>query len=480
MLFNSLHFAVFFAVVYAVYLALDHKRQNLWLLAASYAFCVSWDWRFFAVLLEMTLVVHFCALKMADSPDPKVRKRFLVLALAACLVNLGVFKYFGFFSDTLVPLLRLLGVSVHPVVLGIGLPVGLSFYAFQAMGYAVDVHRKELDPSRRFSDFALFMAFFPRLIAGPIERGRDLLGQIAAPRRITFSGISDGTYLLFWGLFEKMFVADNLAKLVDGVFSLPFPRVYYGPKILIWGYAVFFQVYCDFDGYSNMARGLAKFLGFELSVNFEAPFIATNVSDYFRRWHITLTRWMRDYVYMPLTFRGNAGVLRAYLNTVLVMMLIAIWHEASLKFFVWGLYLSALFVVYRLTKPLFDRIPQPSSPWLRGGIYSLRALFYSVWGLVIPSILFRANSLPQAASMIAAIAGNFRYVPHAYFEEDLIRVLFFVWVVVAVGVYQHWKKDVLAVPHSAPWWIRAPFYLACFYLIVLFGTSGYEYIYANF
>src|SRR3989338_7588335 len=249
--FNSLSFAIFFVVVFGLYVCLPHKWQNKLLLAASYFFYGCWDWRFLSLILLSTAVDYFCALKIYRSSRPKVPKRYLVASIAVNLSILGFFKYYGFFASSLQSLLQQFNISIQPHFINIILPVGISFYTFQAMSYTIDVYRREMVPTKHFLDFALFVSFFPQIVAGPIERARHLLPQILSPRKLSLDKFGEGCFLIFWGLFMKVFVADNLALVVDPIFASK--ATVSGAEVLIGLYAFAFQIFCDFAGYSNIA-----------------------------------------------------------------------------------------------------------------------------------------------------------------------------------------------------------------------------------
>jgi D-alanyl-lipoteichoic acid acyltransferase DltB (MBOAT superfamily) len=262
------------------------------LLVASYVFYGSWDWRFLSLILISTFLDYLCGIKIHQSPDQRHRKIFLILSVCGNLSILGFFKYYDFFATSLGNLLGVLGLQIHPGLIHVILPVGISFYTFQTMSYTINIYRGRLKPTHHFFDFALFVAFFPQLVAGPIEWARNLLSQILKPRRVTLEKFYEGCYLIFWGLFQKMFVADNLARVVDPVFASAAP--YNGLQVLIALYAFAFQIFCDFAGYSNIARGLGKCMGIDLMVNFNLPYFATNPREFWRRWHISLSIWLRD------------------------------------------------------------------------------------------------------------------------------------------------------------------------------------------
>jgi len=328
------------------------------LLMASCFFYGSWNWRFLFLLFLTIAIDYFISLKIYNSEDSEKRKKFLLLSIVANLGVLGFFKYFNFFSESFQALANSLGFNLQPHLLNIVLPVGISFYTFQSLSYTIDVYRKELKPAKSIFDFALFVTYFPQLVAGPIERATHLLPQVLQPRKITLEQFYEGCYLIFWGLFQKIFIADNLAKMVNPVFSAAAP--YDGVKVLSALYAFAFQIYCDFAGYSNMARGLGKCMGFDIMVNFNLPYFATNPRDFWRRWHISFSTWLRDYLYIPLG--GNQkGPLITYRNIALTMLLGGLWHGANWRFVIWGGYQGLLLIIHRLLEPWLKQLPQPKS-----------------------------------------------------------------------------------------------------------------------
>lgn len=346
MLFNSWQFVLFFAIVYILYVALPRYRwQNLLLLAASYVFYGAWDWRFAALMALTTCFDYTCGRLIASSTTPRRRKTFMIASICSNLTVLGVFKYYNFFLDSLDALLAPLGASTGGLHFNLVLPVGISFYTFQSIAYAVDVYRGDCPAARRFLDFALFISFFPQLVAGPIERPKNLLARIGSPRTFDEGRFLRGLVLVFWGLWKKVVLADNLSAIVDPLFaesaSLRASEAY----LAVLAFA--FQIYCDFSAYSDIARGLAKLLGFELMRNFEYPYFAVHPSDFWRRWHISLSNWLRDYLYIPLG--GNrGGTLRTYRNLFVTMLLGGLWHGASWNFVGWGAYHGALLCGHRL------------------------------------------------------------------------------------------------------------------------------------
>ena len=349
MSFASLTFWISFAGVLFAYalMARRHGLQNWLLLAFSYVFYGAWDWRFLSLIMLSTAVDFVAGQRIHDSADPRARKRWLLVSLGVNLGLLAVFKYLGFFADSFEALAGSFGWSPGPITLGIVLPVGISFYTFQTLSYTIDIYRGDLKPSRRLRDFALFVAFFPQLVAGPIERARNLLPNVERARTIVPEQFYRGVYLCLFGLVKKVAIGDGLAGPVGSVFEAPDPS---GAAIWIASILFAIQIYCDFSGYTDIARGLSKMLGFELMRNFRMPYFATGPQEFWRRWHISLSTWLRDYLYISLGGnRGGTG--RMYRNLMLTMVIGGLWHGARWNFVLWGFYQGALLVAGRVIGP---------------------------------------------------------------------------------------------------------------------------------
>jgi D-alanyl-lipoteichoic acid acyltransferase DltB (MBOAT superfamily) len=476
MIFNSSEFAGFFAAVFGICLVLPHKWQNRMLLAASYYFYGSWDWRFLVLIWTTTLLDFFCGLRISQTTDPSTRKRYLLSSLCGNLTILGFFKYYNFFAGSLHDLLGLWGLSFNPFMLNVILPVGISFYTFKSMSYTVDIYRNQFHATRNLEDYALFVGFFPQLLAGPIERAKDLLTQIAKPRSMSLEQVYEGAFLIFWGLFQKVFIADNLAKIVDPVFSAQ-PPYGSGAMVLIAAYAFTFEIYCDFAGYSNMAKGLGKCLGFDIMTNFDLPYFSVNPREFWRRWHISLSQWLRDYLYVSMG--GNRkGIVKLYRNLFLTMVLGGLWHGAAWTFVLWGAYHGALLVIHRLVEPFMKGKIQIKKPFFINAWWLIRVMvcFHLVgFGWVI----FRAESLGQVLAMVESIwSGGVGSDPEALLAVK--KLLFGVWPLVLVQIYQYRKHDLLAVYHASVA-VRAVFYVVCIYLMAVCGAeSGKDFIYFQF
>ena len=380
MLFNSYTFWLFFGFVF-VLCGLSRRNfrlQNTVLLVASYTFYGFWDWRFLSLLLVSTIIDFNVAQWLERAETPRRRKLLLALSLCANLGVLGVFKYLGFFTESMVELLNAFGIDSSLPVLNVLLPVGISFYTFQTMSYTIDVYRRELPATKRFFDFALFVSFFPQLVAGPIERAAKFLPQVLQPRLQNRLRFTEGFYLILLGLFKKVVIADNMAPIANAIFSRDVSTLS-GPEVMIGVYAFAFQIYGDFSGYTDIARGVAKWLGFDLMLNFRMPYFAASPSDFWARWHISLSSWLRDYLYIPLG--GNRhGALLTYRNLMLTMLLGGLWHGAVWTFVVWGGFHGLILCLYRFFGT-FSTATEPralvrSGPFISGRWLGILVMFH--------------------------------------------------------------------------------------------------------
>lgn len=334
MFFNSFVFFLYLGLVLPVYFLLKPQRSKaIWLLAASYFFYGYWDWRFCSLLLLSTVVDFIIGKKIFESEEPAARKRLLLASMSINLGILGIFKYFNFFVGSVEAVSASMGLQVDSLHLNIILPVGISFYTFQTMSYTIDIYRRKLQPTGSIIDFALFVAFFPQLVAGPIERASNLLPQISKLKNPARAQIGSGLALMANGFFRKVLIGDSAGRIVDQVFSDP--ARYYSPELLAALVLFSIQIYADFSGYSHIARGLARLLGVDLMRNFEQPYLSANITEFWRRWHISLSSWLKDYLYV--TLGGNRlGNGRTYINLLLTMLLGGLWHGANWTFVVWG------------------------------------------------------------------------------------------------------------------------------------------------
>jgi alginate O-acetyltransferase complex protein AlgI len=371
MLFNSAAFAVFLPAMLGVYWALRGSARRGALLLGSYFFYAWWDWRFTGLLLLSTIVDYCCGRAMERQPAPSVRKRWLCLSIVTNLGVLATFKYFNFFRDSFAALLTGVGLHFDLPALNVLLPMGISFYTFQTMSYTIDIYRGA-KAERSLLSFAIFVACFPQLVAGPIMRAGVFLPQLKTDRRFERVDVSAGVYRIFRGLFKKMVIADTLALYVDAVFAEP--AGYTGLSAWIALYAYAFQIYMDFSGYTDVAIGVGRLLGLKLTENFDRPYLAASPSEFWRRWHITLSTWLRDYLYIPLG-GSRFGRLCTLRNLFITMALGGLWHGAAWTFVAWGVYHACLLTGERLLLRDRARVP-PETQALPYRLLSVLAMFH--------------------------------------------------------------------------------------------------------
>src|SRR3954471_8510134 len=471
MLFNTFHFAYFFAILFPLYWVLRHRAQNIVLLAASYYFYACWNPKFLALLILSTVMDYGCGLAVDRIEAPRRRKLFVALIMALNLGMLGYFKYYNFFAGSLQAALARGGIHVPLAQLQVVLPIGISFYTFQSMSYVIDVYRRDIKPTRNLVEFAAFVSFFPHLVAGPIMRPTSLLPQIEKPRKFNLQQFYQGSYLIFWGLTKKVVVADNLALIVNDLFGKW--QTIDGGLALIAIYAFAFQIYCDFSGYTDAARGIAKCLGIELALNFNLPYFATSPQDFWGRWHISLSKWLQDYLYIPLG-GSRGGTFLTYRNLMLTMIIGGLWHGAAWTFVLWGFYQGLLLVAHRLARPWLDRI-RPTEPVDRACWKALR-IFVTFHLICVGWLIFRASSIAQVRGMIRAIVDR----PAIPASSYLLPVMVAVVPLLMYQAVQYVSKD-LDVIERTPWYVRSVFYTACFYAFVLAGEfGGSQFIYFQF
>jgi len=476
--FNSLDFGVFLVVVLALYWSLPHAWQNRMLLAASYFFYGYWDWRFLSLLALSSTVDYFVSHRIAAAAarggaGVQRRKRaWLLVSLCTGLGILGFFKYFNFFEQSLDDLLANFGLSASFFHLNVILPVGVSFYTFQTLSYTIDVYRGHMQPAKSFWDFALYVSFFPQLVAGPIVRAADLLPQVEGSRRFSGRQFADGMHLIFWGLFKKIFVADNLALVVDGVFAQSSPP---GFSVICGVYAFAFQIYCDFSGYSDIARGCAKCMGFELMVNFNHPYVAENPRDFWSRWHISLSTWLRDYLYISLG--GNRrGKWHMYRNLAITMLLGGLWHGAAWKFVLWGAYQGALLIVHRALAPGLAKAAQPFA-FIPAPLRRLIKVVFMFQLITFGWLIFRAQDTGQ----ILVMAQNLFTLKGAVDWSLAASVAWIAAPLLIIKLVQlALRRDDLHRVSWIPVPVKAVAYSVLLYLVAFHGAAAQTFIYFQF
>ncbi len=399
MLFNSFDFLIFFPIVAIIYYLIPHKVRYVWLLVASYYFYMCWNASYALLILFSTFITYISGL-CVEKVAARWKKPVIFSCVAVNIAILAYFKYFNFFIDSLNTILESTNIQFRASNFDIILPVGISFYTFQALGYIIDVYRGDIPAERNFLKYALFVSFFPQLVAGPIERSGNLLRQLHERHYFDFENVRDGLMLMLWGFFQKMVVGDRIAVIVDKVYAEY--TTYSGYYLVVATVLFAIQIYCDFGGYSTIAMGAAKVMGFRLTDNFECPYMSQSVAEFWRRWHVTLSSWFRDYLYIPLG--GNRkGKIRKYMNCLIVFTLSGLWHGAEWSFVVWGALNGVYQVVADLLKPLRDKAVK---------IFGMnRELFshklYRIVGTFIlvdfAWLFFRAQDMSQAIQIVDSI-----------------------------------------------------------------------------
>ncbi len=468
MQFNSYLFACFFAVVLAVHHApLPWSVRKIALLVFSYVFYAAWDPPFVLLLVASTIVDWFVAKAMAAAQAQARRRALLLVSLVFNLGLLAYFKYAGFLQRTLVEVLDSIGIAWQPAAPDIVLPIGISFYTFMTISYVIDVYLRRSRPARSFLDYALYVTFFPHLVAGPIVRATELVPQFEQPRRATIDQLGWGLALVVIGLFEKVVIADGfLAPVVDRVYEL---RAVSTADAWVGTLAFAGQIFCDFAGYSTCAIGVALCLGFYLPDNFKFPYAAVGFSDFWRRWHVSLSSWLRDYVYIPLG--GNrGGAARTHANLLLTMLIGGLWHGASWTFVVWG----GLHGAYLIGERVVRRVVPPSPVWKTWPVQLVIALV--TFALVCFAwVFFRAGSFAQAFQICAAMLGDGSGSAHAVWAVAIVPV--------AALLVVHWLLRATTLEDAverAPWPLRATVLALMILSLFLFPGVDRAFIYFQF
>jgi len=479
MLFNSWTFPAFFALVWLAYRQLQHRAQNVLLVVASYVFYGWWDWRFLSLLAISTVVDFTCGRWVYEASDPKIRLRYLRVSLLTNLGILGFFKYFNFFVGSVASGLAALGLEANTPVLQVVLPVGISFYTFQTMAYTIDIYRGREQPTQSMLDFALYVAYFPQLVAGPIERSTHLLPQIIAPRFVTATQLTSGLELILMGFAKKVLIADSVAPYVNEVFADPTGM---GKAELALGVYLFaLQIYGDFAGYTDIARGISRLFGIELGLNFRQPYVSSNITEFWRRWHISLSSWLRDYLYIPLG--GNRhGELMTYRNNFLTMVLGGLWHGASWNFVVWGALHGGYLAVHKLSlgKQRVGLTPFPDGVASWGRLLVKGAVTFHL--VCLAWIFFRADTLADSWAFLVGLAsGPFATTGLGDVAKMALVLGFFGGLTLLMDL-GCWKRDAeVPVPQDWPWWVRGSLYGTLVGLLLLLGESDAQpFIYFQF
>jgi D-alanyl-lipoteichoic acid acyltransferase DltB (MBOAT superfamily) len=481
MLFNSLGFGIFLPIVFIIYWALANKKlayQNVFLLAASCFFYACWDWRFLFLLLFSILLDYFSGIKIAATKTRHKRLFWLVLSISINLGFLLVFKYYNFFADSFANAVRHLGWQVSPWTLRVVLPVGISFYTFHGLSYIIDVYKGRIQAERNLVDYALFVSFFPLLVAGPIERATHLLPQIKRPRVFEYKKAIDGLRQMLWGLFKKIVIADSCAGYVNFIFNDP--GSYSGSAHVLAALFFTVQIYCDFSGYSDIALGAARLLGFDLLRNFAFPYFSRDIAEFWRRWHISLSSWFRDYVYIPLG-GSRAGRVTTIRNVFIIFLISGLWHGANWTFVFWGL-LNALYILpsvfFSTNRDNLDIVAQGRLlPSVRE-FFSM-AITFSL--TVFAWIFFRSDDLGSAFLFIQKIFSPslFSMPTTAHLRASFILPLTAFFIIEWMGREEQYAIAKLEIKWPKP--VRyAAYYTMFFYVMYYSSGVPQQFIYFQF
>lgn len=490
MLFNSLNFFVFFPIVVLIYFLIPHKIRYIWLLFTSYFFYMCWNPVYALLLLSSTLITYFSALAMEGAEilfkgeeEKKIRsqtKTKKIIVGISFLLNLSMlfyYKYFEFAIDSINVLLKNMNVTLINPGFDIILPVGISFYIFQALSYTMDVYRKNVKVEKNIFRYAVFVSFFPQLVAGPIERSSNLLHQFRERKYFDYNRVRDGLLLMLWGFFQKIVVADRVSILVNQIFDY---YAYYSGFYLVVAAVFFaFQVYCDFAGYSNIAIGAAQVLGFDLMKNFDCPYLARSVTEFWRRWHISLTTWFRDYLYIPLG--GNRkGKIRKYVNVMIVFLVSGLWHGANWTYVIWGGLNGLYQVIEQSMKPLFQKAIGKTK--VKRNVFSshLLQMIITFFLVDIAWIFFRADTITGAVGFIQRMFSEFN--PWILFDGSLYDVglsqlefqiaVLAILVLMVVDVLHYKGVQIRTFLSNQQVWFRWMIYVGAISIVLVFGIYG--------
>ena len=479
MLFNSVEFFIYLPIVFLLYWFVTNrnlKLQNFLIVVASYFFYGWWDWRFLSLILFSTLVDYSVGLALKATEDNKKKKALLATSILVNLGFLGVFKYYNFFLDNLVTVFTFFGAHLSPSSLNIILPVGISFYTFQTLSYTIDVYKKKLEPTRDFIAFAAFVSFFPQLVAGPIERATNLLPQFYKKRVFDYSLAVDGLRQILWGLFKKVVIADNAAFYVNMIFEDY--TSYSGSTLLLGGILFAFQIYGDFSGYSDIAIGTSRLFGFDLMQNFRYPYFSRDIAEFWRRWHISLSTWFRDYLYIPLG--GSRGGTRMKIrNTIIIFVVSGFWHGANWTFIVWGALNALYFFPLMLSNRNRVNTNQVAEGKMVASFRELLQIGTTFLLTVIAWIFFRAKNIEEAFGYLFQMLSNrILSIPQLL----PYKVLALICILVGVEWIQRDKKHGLEFNEKTkvPVFFRWVIYVFLILMILLFTGEQQQFIYFQF
>ena len=492
MLFNSFEYFLFFPAVVLIYFLLPFRLRNGFLLIGSYFFYMSLKWEFGFLLLFISLVNYIAGLRIEGSVLKRSRKIWLTVSLVFSLGVLGYFKYTGFFVSETTSFLNSLGLDIRPSYLKMALPVGISFFTFQALSYVIDIYKEKIKAERNIINLLLYVSFFPTLLAGPIERASNLLVQLKTQHHFSSDRLLQGTKLILWGLFKKVVIADRLATFVDQIYASP--ELYGGSTLFLATIFFTFQLYCDFSGYSDIAIGSANITGIRLVQNFNLPYLASSIGEFWKRWHMSLTAWFRDYIFLPLSFALSGWIkgerilfiktdmLIYIVASIITWLLTGLWHGAGYTFIIWGLLQCLFLVIYRWqTKParkFYKRLGISQ----KNKLITLAGTLLTFAAVLVSWVFFRAENLADAGYILTQMFTGWSRMPYlgpSAFETILGLALIILLFVIQVLQYRgliSFYMSTSAVPRPLRW----AGYAMLLVMIAMFGVTSNKFIYFQF
>lgn len=479
MIFNSIQYLIFLPIVFSLYwfLCKGNRQQNFLLLVSSYFFYSCWDWRFLFLLIFSTSLDYVTGLKIFDATNEKTKKAWFWASITINLGFLGIFKYYNFFIDSFSNLLQNFGLHVNLFTLQIVLPVGISFYTFHGLSYVIDIYKKRILPEKNIITYSLFVSYFPLLVAGPIERATHLLPQLKKDRTFTYDNASNGLRQILWGLFKKVVIADNCAVVANSIFENYESQS--GSTLLIGATFFAFQIYGDFSGYSDIALGTSKLFGIDLLKNFNFPYFSRDIAEFWRRWHISLSSWFKDYLYVPIG--GSKGSKLFQIRNVLIIFLVSgFWHGANWTFVVWGLLNAIYFIPLLLLNKNRNNTDIIAKGSLLPGFKDMFGMFLTFFLTVIAWIFFRSETITDALFYLKRMFSASLFSIPAKRPTDLI-ILLLIFIIIE-WIFREREYGFDLNTKKTPRVLRWFFYYVILITIYLFGAfqSDIEFIYFQF
>lgn len=477
MLFNSIEFFLFLPIVFGLYWLIGGKNiktQNLLIAIASYVFYGWWDWRFLSLILFSSLVDYSIGITLNKNKKPSTKKILLWISICVNLGFLGFFKYYNFFVDSLIDSFTFFGSELSVNTLNIVLPVGISFYTFQTLSYTIDVYNKKLEPTKDIIGFMAFVSFFPQLVAGPIERATNLLPQFSVERKFNYKNAVDGLRQVLWGLFKKVVIADNCAKYANIIFN---NHTEYNASTLLLGAFFFaFQIYCDFSGYSDIAIGISRLFGFNLKRNFAFPYFSRDIAEFWRRWHISLSTWFRDYLYIPLG-GSRGGTSMKIRNTFIIFIVSGFWHGANWTFVIWGALNALYFLPLLLAKKNRVNTDLVAQGKYLPSIKEFGQMSFTFFITLIAWVFFRADSVTHAFSYLKNM-----FTPSIFSKPNILPYTVLLFVVLFIITEWLGRQGEYAIQHidsiNRP--LRWSIYIILIILMFLYTGEEQTFIYFQF